>query len=1027
MAFLVPNLHWLDGPVAGTMKTFASMALVAMEEFDAHPVVLTEGMAFFQLLSETQSAQSIKNETGSEVEACLPLVLECLSPRRPYLLSREHWKDRRTVLSSHQGLLVVTLFVKLVAESNVMSAWKEERVPPLVFALLETICGSRRCTVATFFRALSAPREADETSTALHLALETQILEVLQALHASEPMPGAARGSFLRWILLCRLLLVGGADSSGGEEHAAEVAYTRASAINFALTQSLQDANAVFDLANPCRWQVRFQAGDICVASFRRLLSTEGPDVDPVVARSEFSKIASQLSASGSDSVVPSFAVFHLSEVLGAACSAVVASLDQFELRQIQQVGIKLLSELVACYGSMPDPDEAGVLLLEQYSSQILSAAKYAVTIDEENAFHLFGLGCRCLELVLKNGLVTEPAVFKRMVRPTIPAAAEVPFSRLGDEDRSTLRVSKYDETQNNRLVALPRIFKLATTARISILVDGGHLSKQVASFVFDEVKPYNVSVGVHCAAVAIDGARMLGGSRLSLCGHEDEDQSEPVDATAGLTYGQINDLDPGVKAAYIAAWSPCLCYAVMQFSQPDLDDDDMRSSCNEWLKALMPIAFVGFHDAAACLAKEDDDLVAQSWATGLPPVEVLAFCLHGLRHWVSSGVADVQPEAVEELSLITSTIASSILFPWCGLDEQGNKLTKQSGVTKEVVVEACKFLASIGLSGPHGAESSLLVTVLKPLDALQKGLLSAEDKAVAVILPYLLGTVVTLIESKKAKESLVNAMFQLSVDLLTQKNLTDTVKPAIEKLLAACLGNEAISAAKQQAIGVDMAKREQWESWAIVCLRSDAALESSLSVASQSLADLSNAARHLGALAGLRQIVQGVTVPSKKVGLIMRGAGAQLIGLFKSYGTLSIPAVVNEKTHRMTVVADGMKILLLTYQQLSSEEKEGEAMLGAFLPAVFDLWIEVIRFNGLPNQRSPQAGADPILGRMMAQAIVHVARTTPLAFKSSMGALSDHSRAVLEFAVRSDMSGYATANTQAPAKKKLNLKNFKK
>jgi hypothetical protein len=67
------------------------------------------------------------------------------------------------------------------------------------------------------------------------------------------------------------------------------------------------------------------------------------------------------------------------------------------------------------------------------------------------------------------------------------------------------------------------------------------------------------------------------------------------------------------------------------------------------------------------------------------------------------------------------------------------------------------------------------------------------------------------------------------------------------------------------------------------------------------------------------------------------------------------------------------------------------------------------------------------MLGKISAQAIMHVARTTPAAFKSSMGGLSDHARAILEFAVRSDMSGYVNTNTNAPAKKKLDLKSFKK
>jgi hypothetical protein len=100
---------------------------------------------------------------------------------------------------------------------------------------------------------------------------------------------------------------------------------------------------------------------------------------------------------------------------------------------------------------------------------------------------------------------------------------------------------------------------------------------------------------------------------------------------------------------------------------------------------------------------------------------------------------------------------------------------------------------------------------------------------------------------------------------------------------------------------------------------------------------------------------------------------------------------------------------------------------MAAFLSVVFEVWTAVIQFNGLPNQPSPNSRADPTLGRLSAQAIVHVARSSPVAFKTSVAGLSDHGRALLEFSVRAEMNGYAAAPTQAPVKKKLSLKGFRK
>lgn len=114
-----------------------------------------------------------------------------------------------------------------------------------------------------------------------------------------------------------------------------------------------------------------------------------------------------------------------------------------------------------------------------------------------------------------------------------------------------------------------------------------------------------------------------------------------------------------------------------------------------------------------------------------------------------------------------------------------------------------------------------------------------------------------------------------------------------------------------------------------------------------------------------------------------------------------------------------------LLLQQFTCECSEDE--VAKFLNVLFETFIAILRFNGLPNHPAPQGSlSDPSIGRMCAQAITHVARTTPAPFKACLSEMSEHDRAVLEFAVRADMSGYAAA-AAAPAKKKLSLKGFKK
>ena len=272
-----------------------------------------------------------------------------------------------------------------------------------------------------------------------------------------------------------------------------------------------------------------------------------------------------------------------------------------------------------------------------------------------------------------------------------------------------------------------------------------------------------------------------------------------------------------------------------------------------------------------------------------------------------------------------------------------------------------------------------------------------------------------------------VHKVLSVCITLLSgdKDTLSKELTQAGEATLAACLKHSAITASKEAEIGVSMGRQNRWEAWAVVCTMSDAALESSVETARDALSDKTDPIKDRGALSAIRTLLQGAAQSSslsKKVGVVMKGAGMQLMGLFKEYATLALP-LPDVRAERMSVVGNAMKVLLLTYQDMSSNEQ----MLHGYLKTVFELWVEVIRFNGLPNQASPQQGADPNVGRMMAQAIVHVARTTPAAFKATMPVLSDHGRAIVELAVRAEMSGYASSAARAPPKKKLSLAGFKK
>lgn len=273
-----------------------------------------------------------------------------------------------------------------------------------------------------------------------------------------------------------------------------------------------------------------------------------------------------------------------------------------------------------------------------------------------------------------------------------------------------------------------------------------------------------------------------------------------------------------------------------------------------------------------------------------------------------------------------------------------------------------------------------------------------------------------------------MNAMLQLSVDVLScSETVPKAAVEAAEMLMTECLNNDAISELDRCSLAREMASDGKWDAWTLVCSppSGEMALSRSLSVLKAALADLPSSKKHLPALSAVRRIVAEVTVPSNVIDIVMGGVGAQILGLLKAYGTLNIPDK-EALDHRLTAFADCMKVIMTAYQNLIASSTD-DSQTAAFLSVVFEVWTSVIQFNGIPNQPSPNAGADSTLGRLSAQAIVHVARSSPVAFKTAVADLSEHARALLEFSVRAEMSGYAAAPTQAPAKKKLSLQGFTK
>jgi hypothetical protein len=203
------------------------------------------------------------------------------------------------------------------------------------------------------------------------------------------------------------------------------------------------------------------------------------------------------------------------------------------------------------------------------------------------------------------------------------------------------------------------------------------------------------------------------------------------------------------------------------------------------------------------------------------------------------------------------------------------------------------------------------MVALMTPLDALQRNYLSLENENVVTVVVTHLNAMSTMINKGSVSSSLVNAMLQFSIELLSRADKAELCAAA-EDLLATCLSHDVITRPRQHLIALEMSRQGKWKAWSIICSRCPSALSVTLSVADEAVSDFQDSAKHLGALAAVRAIMQSVdATTSPVVGQAMQGIGASCFGLFKVYATLSLP-IKDLDANRMAVSTDVMKIMMI-------------------------------------------------------------------------------------------------------------------
>jgi hypothetical protein len=335
MSFLLPFLHHLQADDRDIARRFSAMATVILESHGSLPVIFVESMALVEILLM---------HSENPIFSCMPSVLAALTPARPAAFARGLWQPD-CLKSSRKCLRAAIFIVTLIPSPHALeSTWSDITVTSLLVATLEAVCGSRHFSGGNLLRSVAASRAIERFFTE-GTALES---EIFQAVHCLMPRKGCNGEIFLRWILFSRQVL---ARFSSESVSTKMLGFTRSDDISSAISRAESDSSCVYDTANPVRWQVKClaaQIGQVCIGI------QKSPHFDFTMANKVCAAECAQ-AADGASGLPSSRVIFHLEDILASACLSSVATLDQAELRTLQENAMHLLQKLIESFGLIKD------------------------------------------------------------------------------------------------------------------------------------------------------------------------------------------------------------------------------------------------------------------------------------------------------------------------------------------------------------------------------------------------------------------------------------------------------------------------------------------------------------------------------------------------------------------------------------------------------------------------------------------------------------------------------------------------
>jgi len=786
-------------------------------------------------------------------------------------------------------------------------------------------------------------------------------------------------------------------------------------------------ASDALQYSNPPRWQLRCVSANVASVAMMMLLSMDkGTDGCGFLfnSKSAQSRCTAMLRKENKEYgfELHSHPIFHLEELVTTACSTSTSTSNHSELPSVQISGLRLLISLFRAFGSQLDATtNDGTSVLEQYSSQIISAVKHALNSESllnesvpGTAFHrLFSTGCEALFVMISEQLISDPIAMRRLLQPVLLAATETPIVPFptGDENDSALWMSSSHITDDSRSYPLFRLSKLCFLSKASMLIALGevHIEQSKLSIVATELGKEETGRAIHCAAAAIDGFLL-----------QDSQQSPSNDTTSrpGLTYKNTTDLDGSVREALIENWpmlSASAISSIIKAVKAGDSESEERKSLQAWLRKLTPLVVTGLRNSLSSLHLSGMKPSSEHSSAS----QTAALCVYAVRLLVRDSDCVGEGLCPNELGDIANIVTESVIFHVLeskrSLSQDDEILVQQSC---GLIAQLCKQCYAIGVDA-----AILTRAVVTPLVTLQEK--REMEPNHGIIISSCIRSSQSLLQSHpgEGRAELEKALVQLVLALLTDEP-EEEIKAACLSLLQACCQETTMSHEEWGQIANYSATHALWDAWAVVCmsLPSGYGIKFSIDAIKMQLQDLQSGPRHAAALVALRSALNSaIAEDSSLLSYVLQSVGFEILQLLRAHGVrvLSGPGF---DENRVTVCAESVKVNLMALQYLISASKEEDKSV-SFISALFEILVESISFNGLPNHPSGKKGADETIGRMCAQVFVHVVRTAPMLFKSTMVAISSESRAVLESAVRADMSGYAAPKRET--KKKISLKGF--